>query len=62
MPLREDEKIEVMGMITNALDAFKAELDKKQKPAPKVEPKEEVKPIVRHDPKPVESKLKKKET
>jgi len=60
MPLREDERIEVMGMIKNALDAFKEELNKKPKPVPKVEPKEEVK--LKYDPqKPVESKFSKKE-
>jgi hypothetical protein len=61
MPLRYDERDEVIGMIKTALDTFREELNKKSKPAPKVEPKEEIKPIVRHDPKPVESKFKKKE-
>lgn len=59
MPLRFDEIEEVQSMIKRACDDLREELIKK--PAPKVEPKEEIKPIVRHDPKPVESKFKKKE-
>ena len=46
MPLRDDEKAEVMEMINQALVGMKAELKKKPEPAKPVVPKYKKKEVI----------------
>ena len=48
MPLREDERAEVMEMINQALAGVKAELKKKPEPAKPVEPKYKKKEVTKN--------------